>query len=74
MTVIKTFDGIKIKIHYNDHQPPHAHVYQGGQIVSVEIKTLEVTGTMSPKALKKAVHWIKINNDLLTEEWEKING
>lgn len=73
MPVIANIHGIKIKIHHNEHQPPHVHVYFGGEMVAIGIKTLKITGKMQHRILQKATHWIKENQDLLTKAWEIIN-
>ena len=74
MPVIKTFDEIRIYIFPEDHLPPHVHVFQGGQEVSIQIGTLTVTGKMHTRILRKAVKWLEENQDMLIAEWERING
>jgi hypothetical protein len=36
------FDGIKIKIHANDHNPPHVHVEGKGCEARFDLRTLEL--------------------------------
>lgn len=70
MPEISRFYGIIIKMFYNDHNPPHFHIeYQDYEAI-VEIKTGEVKGNMSRRALKLVYEWLDEHQDELLENWE----
>lgn len=74
MALIENLDGIKIRIFPDDHNPPHVHVFCDSDAVSIDIKTLRVSGTLNTRILKKIVDWVEQNQDNLLERWEKLNG
>jgi len=70
MPEISRFYGINIKMFYNVHNPPHFHIeYQDYEAI-VEIKTGEVKGNMSRRALKLVYEWLDEHQDELLENWE----
>jgi len=70
MPEISRLYGINIKMFYNVHNPPHFHIeYQDYEAI-VEIKTGEVKGNMSRRALKLVYEWLDEHQDELLENWE----
>ena len=69
MPVISRFFGIIIYMYWKDHAPPHFHAKYGDQEVVIDIRTGEVTGNMSKRALRLIEEWRKIHEDELLEDW-----
>lgn len=67
---------IKIEINSDEHNPPHTHVYKGGEEVVV-VNLIDLTpiyGTTYPKGDKGNIRsLIKDNLEELLNEWEKHN-
>ena len=58
MPVIDLFEGLKILLYTNDHNPPHIHVNYGEFSAMVEIETLQIIhGQLPSKQYKKVVEW-----------------
>ncbi len=73
MPVITSFNGISIRMYFqqSEHNPPHIHAYYGDYIVAVAIKTLEVIeGDFPPKKLSLVRKWITDNEEDLLRMWE----
>jgi hypothetical protein len=58
MPEISRFYGIIIKMHFDDHLPPHFHAEYGEHEALIHIHTLAViAGKLPPKALGLIVEW-----------------
>lgn len=69
-----SFNGIRIYLYDNDHNPPHFHAYYGDEAVLIEIDTLtELRGWLPPAQLKKVKNWAKDKKVELRAEFERIN-
>lgn len=56
MPEISRFFGIVIKMHYNDHLPPHFHVEYGEYKAVIDIRTLvAIGGDLPPRAFGMVV-------------------
>lgn len=72
MPEISRFFGIIIKMHFEEHPPPHFHAEYGEQEVLVDINTLAViTGKLSPRALGLVMEWAALYQVELNETWER---
>lgn len=72
--MIDSFNGIKIYIYDNDHNPPHFHAIYGNERALIEIDTLEVlAGELPPAQLKKVRKWAKDKQLALRQEFERLN-
>ena len=73
---IYEFDGIKVKIHAQDHNPPHVHVEGKGCEARFNLKTLELlTNTgFSRSDIKRIQKEIRIRAVSLLEIWETYNA
>ena len=72
--MIDSFNGIKIYIYDNDHNPPHFHANYGNERALIEIDTLEIlAGDLPPAQLKKVRKWAKDKQLSLRQEFELIN-
>lgn len=72
MPEISRFYGIVIKMHYNDHPPPHFHAEYGGDQMLVSIDTLAViAGKLSPHATGLVMEWAIQHQDELRTVWNQ---
>jgi len=70
MPKISGFDGILIRMFYNDHPPPHFHARSGEFEATINIETGEVKeGQLPTVDLRRVREWAKINKAELTENW-----
>jgi hypothetical protein len=70
MPTISRFFGISIRIYYDDHAPPHFHVYYGDEAATVEIETFRVrSGRLPRRALAMVLEWADDHRDELMEDW-----
>lgn len=68
------FNGIKVYIYDNDHNPPHFHAICNEYRALIEIDTLAVlAGELPPAQLKKVRQWAKGQQPQLRAEFERIN-
>jgi hypothetical protein len=44
MPTISSFFGIVVRMYFDEHPPPHFHVYAGDQSAAIDIDTLELSG------------------------------
>ncbi|HTE23464.1 DUF4160 domain-containing protein [Flavitalea sp.] len=64
MPTIDFFEGIKINIYSIDHVPPHIHAVYSEFEALLVIKTREIyAGSLPVKQLRKAIEWLKENED-----------
>ena len=71
MPTISSFYGITIRMHFNDHEPPHIHVSYGGDEAVIEIDTKELLeGSMKPQVRRMVLEWIEINQEELNTIWK----
>ena len=75
MPLIELWRGIKFKMYFNDHNPPHFHAfYQGSEAVYRIDDCRVMNGNLSPK-INKLVHlWWDINKVRLKQEWEQLSN
>lgn len=73
MPTIITFNGIRIYINYNDHQPPHVHAQYGECEAAFSIQTGEIIAGDFPKHQTKIVtEFILTNADELLNMWDVV--
>ena len=73
MPVISNFNGIIIKMYYqqSEHNPPHVHAFYAGDVESIEIKTGRILeGYLPQKQDKLAKEWVSIHREELLQMWE----
>jgi hypothetical protein len=57
---------------FDDHNPPHFHVYYQSHAAIIEINTLTlIGGSLPPRALGLAIEWASLHTDELNECWER---
>ncbi len=70
MPTISEFFGILIRMYYDDHNPPHFHVFYGEYEAQVSIDTLEVIkGKLPKRALALVLEWAAEHRNELREDW-----
>ena len=71
MPEISRFFGIVIRMHFDDHRPPHFHAQYGEFEIEVAIGSLEVIeGKLPSRALGLAIEWAAQHKEELAEDWE----
>jgi hypothetical protein len=78
MPRIGSFDGLVVKIYFNDHPPPHIHVYAGRprhpgvQAARLSIDTGEVIAGKLPQAkIATAKSWCEEHREALLADWQR---
>ena len=70
MPIISRFFGIVIYMYWKDHVPPHFHAKYGDDEIVVEIRTGNVSGNMSNRAIKLIQEWRELHKDELLKDWK----
>ncbi len=71
MPEISRFFGIAIRMHFDDHHPPHFHAVYGEFEIEVSIAGLEVLdGRFPSRALGLTIEWAAQHRAELQEDWE----
>ena len=71
MPEICRFFGIIIRMHFEDHHPPHFHAVYGEFEVEVAIGRLEVLeGRLPSRALGLTIEWAAQHQDELLVDWD----
>ena len=69
MPEISRFFGIKIKMFYGDHAPPHFHAEYEGKKCIVDFHGRIIAGNLPPRALGLVIEWTLMHKDQLSENW-----
>jgi hypothetical protein len=70
MPTISQFYGITIRMYFDDHPPPHFHVYYGNDTAKIEIDTLRISeGTLRRRTLSLVSEWAADHRAELHENW-----
>ncbi len=71
MPTISQFFGIVVRMYYDDHAPPHFHVYYGKQAAVIAIETLQLhEGQIPRRALALVLEWAAEHQQELIEDWK----
>lgn len=71
MPEISRFFGIVIRMHFDDHRPPHFHAHYGEFEVEIAIVGLEILeGRLPSRALGLTMEWAALHDDELIADWE----
>jgi Domain of unknown function (DUF4160) len=71
MPEICRFLGIIIRMFYNEHNPPHFHVYYNEYKAEISIQTLDILAEELPKRVYKlAIEWALENRKELMTDWD----
>lgn len=71
MPEIRRFRGIRIRMFYADHPPPHFHVKHGEHKAKIHIGSGELmVGHLPPKTLRLVQQWYPLHERELRENWQ----
>ena len=71
MPEICRFFGVVIKMHFDDHAPPHFHARYGNSTASIAISRLTLLkGALPPRVLGFVLEWAMLRRAELLENWE----
>lgn len=69
--VISRFKGIAIRMHFNDHAPPHFHASCSSSEARIEIATGRLmSSSLPPKARRSVLKWLELHRAELALNWE----
>jgi hypothetical protein len=72
MPEISRFYGIVIKLHYNDHAPPHFHAEYGDDNLAVAITPLSpIAGQLPRRAAALVLEWAALHQAELIDAWNR---
>lgn len=76
---ITQIDGMKITIRTKEqgHNLPHIHLETNAASLSIGIENQQIlakTGNINPSQLKKALAWVKDNQELLKRNWNELSN
>ena len=70
MPTISQFYGITIRMYFDDHPPPHFHVYYGSDAAKIDIDTLQLhEGKLRRRTLALVLEWAVEHRRELLENW-----
>ncbi len=70
MPELSRFYGIVIKMHYNDHNPPHFHAEYASDALVVDVNTLAIIGgRIPPRATGLVMEWAAQHQADLQQAW-----
>lgn len=71
MPIISAFFGIVIRIHYDDHNPPHLHAEYQGSRCMFDFSGNILNGSLRSKTATRLVReWIDLHNEELEADWQ----
>lgn len=72
MPTISQFYGISIEMYYNDHAPPHFHVYYGDEEAIITIDPIAIhEGQLSNRTWRIVKEWAELHQEALREDWQR---
>lgn len=75
MPEISNFYGITIYMFFEDHNPPHFHVYYDGSSALVSILDGAILkGSLPPQAKRLVKKWLELHRDDLLENWNRLSN
>lgn len=73
MPEISRFLGIIIRMFYNEHNPPHFHVYYNEFSAEIDIRTLsKLKGELPKRVYALTIEWALEYQDELMEDWNRM--
>jgi hypothetical protein len=73
MPRLAAFYGIVVTINWEDHPPPHVHIWYGGHRASLDIATLDIAAGHLPRRTRAlVVEWASEHRDELRACWESV--
>lgn len=75
MPTVTLFDGIKLEMFANDHNPPHVHIKYAEYKCLLTIQSGTVyAGSMPVKQLRKASIYVENNRERLMDLWHLLQS
>jgi hypothetical protein len=76
MPTVLRRDGFEFVIYFDDHNPPHVHVFKADGEVKIELDPVVVVGVwrMKKKDARHANSIARENQADLLDKWREING
>ena len=72
MPVISSFDGIKIMMFYDDHNPPHFHATYAELTALIDIYGgYVIAGALPSRQLKYVLAWAEMHREELLQNWNR---
>lgn len=72
MPTISAFFGIIIRMHHDDHAPPHFHAHYAEHSATIDIRSLQVlSGSLPRRTLALTLEWAHGHREELQQNWEK---
>ena len=72
MPELSRFDGIIVRMYYNDYPPPHFHVAYGDYKAKIAIGDWEVLrGRLPPRAMARVADWAESHRNELLSAWTR---
>jgi len=73
MPEISRFYGIIVRMYYDEHSPPHFHVFYQDKDAAVRIDTLElVRGSLPRRAMVLVAEWALAHREELRQNWSRV--
>lgn len=70
MPTISSFYGLSIRMHWNEHAPPHFHVVYGEHEAVIRIHDLEMeSGSLPREARRLTLEWATLHQSELIDNW-----
>lgn len=80
MPTVLRKDGFAVRIYFNDHLPPHVHVFKGNGQVRIslgsesEVPDVIEVNELSDKEVSKALQIVTTHQTELLEKWREFHG
>lgn len=69
MPKISAFYGVVIRMHFNEHEPPHFHADYGGRTAAVSFDGHVLRGRLPPRAMRLVREWSRLRQAELVNSW-----
>ncbi len=70
MPEISRFYGIIVRMFFDDHNPPHFHIFYQNYEAIIHIQNGFVKGEFPRRALKIVYEWLDLHKDELLANWK----
>ena len=72
MPEISRFLGMVIQMYFDDHNPPHFHVFYGTHNAVIDIqKRSVIAGQLPPRVTGLVFEWTALHQQELLEDWRR---
>jgi hypothetical protein len=75
MPEISRFLGVVIRMHFDEHGPPHFHAAYGDDEAAIRIESIGLlAGDLPPRALALVIEWARLHQGELLENWFRLRA